>query len=324
MLERFIDYIQFSSRAISAMSCIENSYSVVPAVRNYAIGYRSPLGIRVYFSTNPKNSPLVIASGETLYNLRNFGNTDSQLLAWAFEIGAKFSRIDLAVTESKEENTAEIFTMLDVKRWVADGLISSPLLLGGTRGIVSYAPKSAVSDAKETVETIYVGNMQERGKKGIFRAYDKGIELGITAENVISRIELEIKRERANVTAKILAKEYNIAGNFRARFDVNDAVFERIMNSPAIEIKRGEGVKNREETEELDKRWQWLLTQVAPSLKKAIEEDKKLGRVDRFNAFLHVSGLSKKLGKLAENMAKKELQAQENQKVDISKELWHN
>lgn len=324
MIERFIDYFQFSSKTLSAMNCIELGYSTIPPVRNYAIGYRTPLGIRVYFSTNPKNSPLVIASGETLQNLRDYGNSDSQLLAWAFEIGAKFSRIDLAVTESKGENDPDIFTMSDVKRWVTDGLIDSPLVSGGMRGIVSYAPKSKVSDSKDTIETIYVGNMADRAKKGIFRAYNKGIELGIQAENVISRIELEIKRERAQVTARMLAKDYNIAGNFRARFNVRDRQFERIMENDAVEIKRGKGVKNREENEENDNRWKWLLEQVAPSLKKAIAEDKTLGRSDRLELFLRASGMNKSMGGIVKKKVELELERAKNEQVDISKELWHN
>jgi len=324
MITRFVDYMQFSSKSLSAMNCIELGYTTISPIRNYAVGYRTPLGIRVYFSTNPKNTPLVIASGETLQNLRDYGNTDSQLINWAFEIGAKFSRIDLSVTEHATEHERDIFTMLDVKRWVSDGLIESPLISGGMRGIVGYAPKSLVSDSSDTIETIYVGDMQKRGSKGIFRAYDKGIELGIEAENVITRIELEIKRDRAQVTAKMLQKDYNIAGNFRARFNVSDPVFERIMDTPAIELKRGKGVKNKEENEDLDKRWKWLIEAVAPSLKASIEADKKEGRSDRLARFLKQSGLSKAIGEMVEKMADKALERKENELIDITKELWHN
>jgi DNA relaxase NicK len=325
-IERFIDYMQFSSPKLSAMSCIEAQYTPINAIKNYNVGYRTPVGIRVYFSSNPKNTPLVIASGETLQNLRDYGQTDKQLIIWALEIGGKFSRLDLAVTESVTETEPEIFTMEDVKRWVSEGLIESSLVSGGMRGIVSYAPKSAVSDEKDTIETIYVGNTKERGSKGIFRAYNKGIELGIQADNVISRIELEIKRDRAKVTARLLAEDYNISGNFRARFNVNDAVFERLMDSPAVNIKRGKGVKNKEENESLDKRWQWLIEAVAPSLKAAIKEDLKLGRQDRIAQFLKSSGLSKGLAELAEKMA---AQAGERNnaistELDISNELWNN
>jgi len=324
MIERFVDYLQFSSKSLSAMNCIELKYTQINPIRNYAVGYRTPLGIRVYFSTNPKNTPLVIASGECLQNLRDYGNTDSKLIKWAFDIGAKFSRIDLAVTEHATEHEREIFTMLDVRRWVTEGLIESPLISGGMRGIVGYAPKNIVSDSSETIETIYVGDMKKRGYKGIFRAYDKGIELGIEAENVITRIELEVKRDRAQVTAKMLQNDYDIAGNFRARFNVKDPVFERIMDAPAIEIKRGKGVKNKQENEDLDKRWKWLLEAVAPSLKSAIEADRKLGRNDRMAVFLKASGLSKDIGALVEKMAETAITRKENELIDISKELWHN
>jgi len=319
-IERFVDYMQFSSHKVSAMACIELGYTPINAVKNYAIGYRTPLGIRVYFSTNPKNTPLVIASGETLQNLRDYGHSDVKILNWALEIEGKFSRIDLAVTESVTEKEPDIFTMADVKRWVSEGLIESPLVSGGARGIVEYAPKSAVSDSKETIQTIYVGDMSKRGEKGIFRAYDKGIELGIEAENVISRIELEIKRDRAKVTGRLLANDYNIGGHFRARFNVNDAVFERLMDSEAVEIKRGKGVKNREENEALDKRWQWLIDAVAPSLRQAIEGDKMLGRVDRLERFLKASGLSRDMGSLVAKMAENKISELKNE--DVEKELF--
>ncbi|AXH77634.1 MAG: replication initiation factor [Caudoviricetes sp.] len=315
-IERFVDYMQFSSHKVNAMACIELEYTPINPVRNYAIGYRTPLGIRVYFSTNPKNTPLIIASGEALQNLRDYGHSDVKILNWALEIEGKFSRIDLAVTESKTEHDPSIFTMSDVKRWVSEGLIDSPLVTGGARGIVEYAPKSAVSDSKDTIQTIYVGDMSKRGEKGIFRAYDKGIELGIEAENVISRIELEIKRDRAKVTGRLLANDYNIGGNFRARFNVNDPVFDRLMDSEVVEIKRGNGVKNKEENEALDKRWKWLIDTVAPSLKQAIESDKKLGRSDNLQRFLRGAGLSKEMGKLVEAMAIKRVSELKNEVLD--------
>jgi DNA relaxase NicK len=322
-LERFIDYCQFSSRKLSAMRCIELGYTPIHPVKNYAVGYRTPLGIRVYFSSNPKNTPLVIASGETMQNLRDYGQSDQTLLNYALEIDGKFSRIDLAVTESVTELEPEIFTMADVKRWVSDGLITSPLTSGGSRGIVEYAPKNAVSDSKDTIQTIYVGDMSKRGSKGIFRAYDKGIELGLAAENLISRIELEIKRDRAKVTGRLLANDYNISGHFRYRFDVKDPVFERIMDAPAVDIKRGKGVKNKAENESLDKRWQWLIDAVAPSLKQAISDDKKNGRTDRLDRFLRESGLSVSVGEIIRERAAAELERERNEKLDISNELWH-
>lgn len=319
--------MQFSSKNLQERQCLELNYAPVPAVKNYNKGYISPLGFRVFFSTNPRNVPLVIASGKVLENMRNCDMPDQKILAWAFEIGAKFSRLDLAVTETVTEHELEIFTMSDVRRWIANKAIISPLLLGGQKGIVDFAPKEEEETQEDTIETIYIGNQQERAKKGIFRAYDKGLEIGGLAANLISRIELEIKRERAQVTAKKLAETYDIAGNFRARFDVLDPVFERIMDAPAIELKRGKGVKNKEENEDLDNKWRWLLNQVAPALAKALQADKALGRgQDNLNRFIIASGLADEMkgavrtiaqGKYADMLLKNGL-------VDISQELWHN
>lgn len=295
-LERFIDYMQFSSHLMNEFNCIDLKYAACNPVKNYNRGYIAPHGYRIFFSNNSKNTPILIASGSVMQNFRDYEITDEKVLEWAFQMGAKFSRIDLAVTESVTEFEPEIFTMNDVKRWITERLIESPLISGGQKGIVDFAPKD--NEGGENIETIYVGDMKNRAKKGIFRAYDKGLEIGGIAANMISRIELEIKRERAQVTARKLSEKYDIAGNFRARFEVKDPEFERIMDAPAIEIKRGKGVKNSTEKEELEKRWAWLINQVAPAIEKAIKESRKLGRGDDdLNKFLSVSGLSKEMRK---------------------------
>lgn len=320
MIERFIDWMQFSSKKMNEASCIELGYAPCNAIRNYARGYIAPHGYRIFFSNNPKNTPLLIAGGAIMQNFRDYEISDSKVLAWAFEMDAKFSRLDLAVTESVTEFEPDIFTMEDVKRWIRNKLIESPLVAGGQKGIVDFAPKD--DSETENIETIYVGDMSQRGKKGIFRAYDKGLQLEGYAANLISRIELEIKREQAHVTAKKLNENYNIAGNFRARFEVKDHQFERIMEAPAIELRRGKGVKNKDENEALDKRWIWLIEQVAPALKSSIAENRKLGRGDaELNKFLVASGLTKETieaaKKLADNKYSEKLLR--NELVDISK-----
>lgn len=288
MIERFVDYMQFTGN-IKEMVCIEQNFDSVPPIKFYNRGYRHPFGYRIYYSNNSKNKQsLVVAAGQAMENMRMSGLLDAEILQYALSLGAKFSRIDLAVTEW---NTMSGFvTMADIISWYEKGLCESSLVVGGAKLI------SAIYTEQERVpETFYVGDMEKRAKRGIFRAYDKGIELNL-GEYMATRIELEEKREKAHTTALRVADTNDISGNFRARFNVRHNDFDRLMDADAIKTQRGAGkAKNQEKEEELDKRWAWLMSQVAPALKKAIDDDVASGKgYDRLGLFLQKSGVKRK------------------------------
>jgi len=158
---------------------------------------------------------------------------------------------------------------------------------GGAKFISGYD-----EDLKPQTQTFYVGDMKGRGKKGIFRAYDKSLDLGIGNE-IITRIELELRGSNAHQTAKRLAQTDDISGNFRAKFNVDSTDFERLMDSPAVKIQRGLGLKKRDDEEKMERRWEWLINQVAPSLKEAREyEMKEHGNNLKMYQFLRSSGLN--------------------------------
>lgn len=305
MIERSIDYIQLTMD-ISEIQCIELKLDTIPPIRFYDRGYRDGNDFRIYFGKGKNSKALLIASGEPLQNMRERGYQDQQILNWALEHDAKFSRLDLAVTESMEESLTKIVTIKDVIQWLKQGLITSPLLgASSSKGIFS------IQSEQDTAETLYIGDMQKRGKRGIFRAYDKGIELSLPPE-LKTRLELELKREKAHVNAKRIAETGDIAGNFRASFDVRHEEFERLMQAPAVVPVRGKQQKNREAREEQNKRWDWLINQVAPALRSAIAEDEKLGIGDaRLTQFLIASGLTEEMIKasniVAENKYKDKL-----------------
>jgi hypothetical protein len=284
MIERFIDYIQFSAN-LNERACIEKQYTPVPPLAWYKRGYRSEWGFRLYFgNVKAPNLAFVVASGEVLRNLRDSGQSDAEILRWGLQVGAKFTRIDLAVTEYIESDP--IILVEDVERWVKDDLVESTLIASGSK-IVS----TVSSTGKNVLETLYVGSMKNRGKKGIFRAYDKGIELDI-GKYLITRLELEDRGEKAHNTAKRIAQSGDISGNFRARFNVNDKDFERLMDADAVSTARGIGRKNKEEEEENDKRWIWLMKQVAPAMREAINNDLKQGKgTHRLKQFALKSGM---------------------------------
>jgi len=287
-VERFIDYMQFSAY-FQESNAIQGGFEPVNPIAFYKRGYRDKYGIRYYFEPAKGKKCLVIASGQAMENLRSLRN-DYEILLWGIDAGAKFSRIDLAVTEW---NTFDgLFTVRDVQRWITEDLVESTLLAGGSKLVGSIRKRGEFIP-----ETLYVGDMEKRGKRGIFRAYDKGIQLNL-GEYMATRVELELKRDKAHVTAVRISKTNDIAGNFRASFNVRSKDFERLMDADAVKTSRGKAMEKQEENEKLSKRWEWLIAQVAPALREAIELDRKFGLGDtRMNSFIQASGLGDEMSK---------------------------
>lgn len=283
MIERFIDYMQFSAR-FNERICIEKNYSIVPPVAWYKRGYRNDWGFRLYFgNVKAPNLAFVVASGDTIQNLRNTGKTDAEIISWALEVDAKFTRIDLAVTEWIDES---LVTVEDVISWYTKGLCESALA-----GFAGKIISSVRAGGETEQETFYIGNMKRRSSTGIFRAYDKGIELNI-GKYLATRLELEDRGDKAHNTAKRIEKTGDIAGNFRARFNVRSEDFNRLMDADAVDTSRGVGRKNLEEEQENDKRWIWLMNQVAPAMREAISNDLKQGKgIHRAQVFALKSGM---------------------------------
>lgn len=286
MIERHIDYLQFSS-LFSETRCISEKFQTIPPTKFYNRGYKDAIGYRYYFG-NPKSKKCMIqASGEALQNERDRGIYDYEILNLALKQG-KITRLDLAVTEW---NTfTGMITLEEVEQWVRNGIISSPLLGGSCKLI------SRIFEGKNHQrETLYIGDIEKRGKKGIFRAYDKGIELNI-GEYMATRLELELRGDKANNNAKRIAESGDIAGNFRASFDVNHRDFDRLMDADAVIPRRGQAEAKKEEIEADNDKWIWLMKQVAPALRKAIKKDldNGLGTV-RAYYFLKASGIDAKM-----------------------------
>jgi len=287
MIERHLDYLQFSS-IISEITCIQNEYSMVTPLKFYKRGYRDEFGSRLYFG-NP-NSPkaLVVMSGQALEAMRGNGFSDQEIIDLGLRHDAQYTRVDLAVTEWVEHDLVQLE---DIQTWFTSGLIVSSLVGGGLKEISSISENTG-----RTVETLYIGDMQKRGKKGIFRAYDKGLEINI-GQYLATRLEYEDRGEKAHNSALRLHDTGSISGVFRSRFDVKSSDFERLMDADALTTKRGAG-KFQEEEMENEKRWQWLLKQVAPALKDAIEIERISGNGDgKLNQFLIIAGLGHLLDK---------------------------
>lgn len=282
MIERNIDYL-VTSLSLSESTVIMKGFRPISPVRFYKRGYVHPMGFRLYFGNPNSKLAMVVASGETMQSLRNDQYLDAEILDWMLSQGGKISRMDLAVTEYIED---ELVVLEDVEKWFVSQLIESSLINGGLKQIASVSTLAGT-----TRETLYIGDISHRGKQGIFRAYDKGIEMGIGSE-IVTRLELELKRDKAHNVAKRLAQSNDIAGNFRTHFNVRSQDFERLMDADAVPAVRGINQVKQAEEDEINKRWDWLLNQVAPALKQAISDERKRGNGDtRLIQFMQASGI---------------------------------
>jgi DNA relaxase NicK len=289
-----VDYIQ-ASLWLSESTVIMKGFKSISPVRFYKRGYMHPNGFRLYFGNPNSKLAMVVASGETMQSLRNDQYLDAQILDWVLSQDGQVSRLDLAVTEYVE---SELILLEDIEKWYLQERIESPLAKYGCKTISSVS-----KDAGVERQTIYIGDIAKRGKRGIFRAYDKGVEMGIGNE-MVTRLELELKRENAHATAKRLVESNDIAGNFRAKFNVKADEFNRLMEADAVTVTRGKNQAKEAEQDEINRRWDWLMKQVAPALKQAISDERKRGNGDtRLIAFMAEAGMLEDARKYATHLA---------------------
>lgn len=280
MIEHNVDYIQ-CSRMLSEKYNIEREHKAINGLRFYSHGYEDKLGVRYYYGNPNSKKALVIYSGRALHNHRVVGYDNIETINMLLSMGAKITRLDLCITEYIEDN---LVTVDNVEQWFNEGLINSSLTKYGAKKIVALE-----EHYQQHTETLYIGNPKQRGSLGIFRAYDKGVELDL-GKFMITRLEYEDRADKAHVSAKRLAQSKNIGSVFKTRLNVDSEQFQRICDSPEITTARGEQIDDGGIEEKNDKRWTWLLSQVAPSLRKAIEQDKAQGLgVERLQRFLDIA-----------------------------------
>lgn len=284
--EKAVDYIQ-ASISISEAEFAEYSAEKIPPIKFYKRGYRLPSGFRYYFGNPNTKKALLIASGTALENERASGVTDKEICEKVYDMEGKVTRIDYAITQYNED---DMITLDDMQQYMKDGLIDSSLVARGGKLISGIELDGAIYP-----ETFYIGDLKKRGKKGIFRAYDKGFELDIE-RYLIVRLELEERGENANNSAIRLAQGHDISAVYNSRFSVRSHKWEKIMGSESVPLERGKAKKKDNNVSPLDKKWTWLIEQVAPVLRDAIKsENLEAGKSDRLSQFIIAAGLRDEL-----------------------------
>lgn len=251
MIDFNIDYLQFSSDVrITGKLMDADSHNKASTMRFYKRMTIYENGVRRYVGNANTEKALVVLDGKTCKRL----GVDSKLLGRVLgDWSGTVSRIDLAMTI--DEKIIEKF-MGDKEHVVSE-------LWEEMKGIV---------DSEKNLETVYVGDMKKRGKKGIVRCYDKAIELGL--ENcIMNRIEIELKSKHAQVSARRIAKGASIQSVMNSKFKI-DRQWYRDIFSDDVATERFPHVETYETTE-IQKKMAWLIKQVVPSLRYVKEYDQE-------------------------------------------------
>lgn len=211
-------------------------------------------GTIVQFQHNKSDRYRHVLSGVALANLRE-QMSELEFVKSLVETGAEFKRIDMALTT--DETTPDEF-------WVrADNGIGALSDGGAAKGILSK---------DHGIETVYVGDQQKRGRRGIFRCYRHDLKHG--GEEMLTRFELEKGARNSQGAAKRLARGDSIVSvmNDSLSFPTWDKWNEIFSDAVKLDHVPREtyGATRHEEAQQ--SRTDWLLNQCAASLGKAMAD----------------------------------------------------
>jgi len=243
IVEFKIDYMQFTTDLPASNK--EREHELKRSfMQNYKTMRQFESGMTSHHGHNKSDKWLNIATGIVCDKIENHRDYIKNVL----QLNGTFSRIDFCCTV---ENGC---TMNDFRKWCKNKLISGTLADTGI--------KSIVNDDTENAETTYIGDLKKRSKRGIFRAYDKAIELGIE-DAKLTRFELEERKKRAHTTARRFADGMHIGDIIRQRVDVDNDIWREIMGQKSSKLTR---YTPQETNEEVDKTWHWLIDTCAKTL----------------------------------------------------------
>lgn len=279
MVTKQLDYLTFSTTKFAPIDdVIGKPTSRKPTIGNYRDAHEYDCKIIVQWDNlRPELKTHVALSGQACENLRNLGFSDVDIIAWATNLpNAKIGRIDLNVT-SRRNDGGDHELKPHMLHWYANvGAMKSRLKLN-----------KPVPDQNGKIETMYVGERKNRSKSKLFRAYDKGLDLGIEADKIV-RFELASYKGAPKVADRVIAGQ-DYGGIIRSFVDFPDVpLWCEIMDSePTKNIFEQSSTTLLQDRIEANKsRWQWLTTIVAPTLGKALAETDELESADAAHKLL--------------------------------------
>lgn len=254
--EKAIDYLQFS---IDKYPFAETEF---PHIAKSNLPFYNKCkqysdGTRIYLGNPNSDKELVVWSGRVC---KAKIATMKDSLKTIIDNGGKVSRVDFAVTVDNHEYLS------DFAKAIKRGNLVSRRYGNDEHKIIS--------DTSDEIQTVYVGDMSKRGKKGIFRAYDKGKELGLDID--LTRFELECRRDVAHNNAVRYSQGVEIGNIIRSAVDLpNEDWWVDTMgnNEPLPQLD----IPKEKENGTMESRWVWLVNTVAPSLAEAIYHDEMNG-----------------------------------------------
>ncbi len=280
-----IDYLQFTSEDIPLW------LSGTPLTGNSPMPYYQKCdtydcGTKIHYGNSRSDMLVVVMSGKPCEKWRMLefpGRLEYQLMR-----NSKFSRIDLCIT------VAGLQPLYDFYDAVIDRKIASKRF--------GDDESKTVSGGDGKPQTIYVGSLKNRSKKGVFRAYDKGRELGIDV--MLSRFELEIRRKEATVAAWRVSKGVSVGELISSVVDIPDCAWWRDMVGSVPNSLPRYSAPTEAEGDAKARRWNWLLTQVAPALGKLLASDENA--IGNFSKFMVEVNRAEAAAMKPENLTEKE------------------
>lgn len=271
--EAIIDYLQYTAVEIPDWLG-EIPYISKSPLAFYQACYEFPCGTRVFQGNANSELVLVQLPGKACEQHKVMCHP--QRFQAVFDEQSKFSRVDFAVTV---EGLEPLFWFYEAMK--KDVIVS--------KRFEGDAPK-AVTDRFGNPETIYIGDLKKRGRKGVFRAYNKGLELGI--DKLLTRFELEVRKKSAQVAMRRILLGVSIP-----------KIITDVIDMPGIEWwKDIMGAKGGdlpvyhppEKPDPIARRWHWLIKQVAPALGRliAINDQHKTALYQEFLSTVEASRAS--------------------------------
>lgn len=282
MHEIFVDYIVCSIQVSEKNLVLSGAESVSP-IPFYKRGYRDSLGKRYYFGHHKTSNAYVVMGGEYMHNSRVVGWSDRDTIRQIIEDDGIIRRMDIAITDYVEEDL------------ITPACIAEMVRAGGVHGAMAeYGAKtisSVVGEKYSSVETTYIGDISKRGKKGVFRAYDKGLEMNMD-KYMITRLEIEERGDNAHMSAKRFSEGATLTQIIESRLKFDDERMKRLFLEDAIDVSRGDQIISKTDAERMQNRYEWLMNQVAPALAEFSQYERSRGASeDRIMSFLRKGGI---------------------------------